>query len=77
MVVLKPVLVSECLGYLSIGAILGAMVLPCFLAIAVGPYASGLFWEQGGYALAIPVAALAAALGATGLVAVSLSHRST
>lgn len=74
-IVLKPILVSECLGYLSIGAILGALALPCFTALAAAPYSGALLWERGGYALAILVATLAAIMGASGLVAVALSRR--
>lgn len=74
-VVLKPILVSECLGYTSIGAILGAMALPCFSALAVAPYAGALLWERGGYALALPVAALAATAGAIGLFGTALLRR--
>jgi len=74
-IVLKPILVSECLGYLSIGAILGALALPCFTALASAPYSGALLWERGGYDLAILVATIAATLGALGLVAVALSRR--
>lgn len=74
-IVLKPILVSECLGYLSIGAILGALALPCFTALAAAPYGAALLWEHGGYPLAILVATIAATLGALGLFAVALSRR--
>ncbi len=74
-IVLKPILVSECLGYTSIGAILGAVALPCFTALAAAPYAGALLWEHGGYAAALSVAALAATAGALGLVALALSRR--
>jgi MFS family permease len=74
-IVLKPVLISECLGYVSIGSILGALALPCFAALATAPYVGALLWERGGYALAIPVAALAAGAATLGLVLVVLIHR--
>lgn len=74
-IVLKPILVSECLGYTSIGALLGAMALPCFSALATAPYAGALLWERGGYALALPVAALAASAGALGLLALAILRR--
>ena len=74
-IVIKPILISECLGYLSIGAILGALALPCFIALAAAPYSGALLWERGGYDLAISVATLAATIGALGLVAVALSRR--
>ncbi len=74
-IVLKPILVTECLGYTSIGALLGAMALPCFSALATAPYAGALLWERGGYALALPVAALAASAGALGLLALATLRR--
>lgn len=75
LIVLKPIVVSECLGYLSIGGILGAMALPCFAMLAAAPYTGALLWELGGYTLAIRVAALAAAAGALSLAALALLHR--
>lgn len=75
LIVLKPIVVSECLGYLSIGGILGAMALPCFAALAAAPYTGAVLWELSGYTLAIRVAALAAASGAFCLGALALLHR--
>lgn len=74
-IVLKPVLVSECLGYTSIGGILGALALPCFLALAAAPYGGAVMWQHGGYDLAVPVAAIAAATGAIGLLVVAISRK--
>lgn len=53
--VLKPVLVSECLGYASIGTILGALAIPYYLALAAAPYMGSILWIEGGYSLVIGV----------------------
>lgn len=74
-VVLKPILVAECLGFEAIGAVLAAVAQPCFVALALAPYAGALLWEHGGYALAIPVAAAVAGCGTLTLLGMALVPR--
>ena len=74
-VVLKPILVAECLGFEAIGAVLAAVAQPCFVALALAPYAGALLWEHGGYALAIPVAAGVAGCGALTLLVMAIAPR--
>ncbi|MBJ3762368.1 MFS transporter [Maribius pontilimi] len=72
--VLKPVVVSDCLGYASIGAILGCLALPYYAALALAPYLGSILWEQGGYALALKTGVAGTLLCMAGLIWVGLAR---
>lgn len=74
-VVLKPMLVAECLGFEAIGAVLAALAQPCFVALALAPLAGALLWQHGGYALAITVAAAVGSVGIATLIALAAFSR--
>ena len=73
--VLKPIVVSECLGYVSIGAILGFLALPYYFALAAGPYLGWALWSEGGYSLVTQLASLATLLSLLALVVGAIFHR--
>ncbi|WP_167853586.1 MFS transporter [Roseovarius aestuariivivens] len=73
--VLKPIAVSECLGYASIGKILGFMAFPYYCALAAAPFIGSLLWIYDGYGLVFQVAAIAAFCSAIGFQIVTFMHR--